>query len=72
MTTESDPREDLQAEEFARHAEARDESQLAEMLAFLKEEKKWFLAPLIFILLLAGVFLVLGGSAAAPFIYALF
>ena len=34
--------------------------------------QKWFLIPIIGVLLLAGVFIVLGGTAVAPFIYALF
>ena len=39
---------------------------------FMKERKFW-LAPIIFILLLIGLLLVFGGSSAvAPFIYTLF
>jgi hypothetical protein len=40
---------------------------------FLKVRKKWWLAPIVFFLLLIGVLLVLAeGSAVAPFIYTLF
>ena len=40
---------------------------------FLKQEKKWWLVPLIALLLLLGVLLVFAeGSAVAPFIYTLF
>lgn len=40
---------------------------------FMKERKKFWLAPVIIILLLLGVLIVFGaGSAAAPFIYTLF
>jgi hypothetical protein len=39
----------------------------------MKERKKFWLAPLILVLLLLGVIIVLGGgSAIAPFIYTLF
>jgi len=43
-----------------------------EFVGFLKENKKWWLAPIIASILLLGLLVVLGGSAAAPFIYTLF
>jgi len=40
---------------------------------FLRVGKRWWLAPLILVLLVLGALLVLAqGSAIAPFIYALF
>lgn len=40
---------------------------------FFKERKKFWLAPVVFVLLLLGGLILLGGSSAfAPFIYALF
>jgi hypothetical protein len=46
---------------------------LKDLWAFMKERKKFWLAPIIIILLLLGVLLVLTqGSAVAPFIYTLF
>ena len=46
---------------------------LRDMLNFLKERKKFWLLPMIIVLLLLGVILVLGGGTAiAPFIYTLF
>ena len=46
---------------------------LKEMWAFMKERKKFWLLPIILILLLLGGLLVLAqGSAVAPFIYTLF
>jgi hypothetical protein len=46
---------------------------LGEFWAFMRIEKKWWLGPLVVILLLMGVLIVLTeGSALAPFIYALF
>jgi hypothetical protein len=48
-------------------------SLLGEFWAFMKMQKKWWLAPLIVILVLMGVLIILTeGSALAPFIYALF
>ena len=44
-----------------------------EFYLFMKKEKKWWLIPLVAVLLLLGVLLVLvEGSAVAPFIYTLF
>ncbi|MHC5056776.1 MAG: DUF5989 family protein [Planctomycetota bacterium] len=45
---------------------------LLELWRFLCHNKKWWLAPIILVLLLLGVLLVLGGTGAAPFIYTLF
>lgn len=46
---------------------------LTDLWDFLKERKKWWLAPLILVLLLVGILVVIGGtSAVAPFIYTLF
>jgi len=39
---------------------------------FLKHSKKWWLAPIVIVLMLFGVLMILSGSAAAPFIYTLF
>jgi hypothetical protein len=48
-------------------------SLLREFWAFMRMQKKWWLAPLIVILILMGVLIILTeGSALAPFIYAIF
>ena len=44
----------------------------AELWDFMKVRKKFWLLPIILILLLLALFVVLGGTAAAPFIYTLF
>ncbi|MBW2273418.1 MAG: hypothetical protein JRG96_09120 [Deltaproteobacteria bacterium] len=43
-----------------------------EFVDFLKENKKWWLAPIVISILGLGLLVVLGGTAAAPFIYTLF
>lgn len=59
-------------DEFASQA-ARDRTGLLrEFWDFLRENKKWWLAPIIFVLLLVGGLILLAGTAAAPFIYTLF
>jgi hypothetical protein len=40
--------------------------------AFLLYNKKWWLIPIVAVLLLLGLLSVLAGSPAAPFIYTLF
>jgi len=46
---------------------------LAEFWDFLKTRKKWWLGPIVFIMLLMSLLIVLTeGSAVAPFIYTLF
>lgn len=46
---------------------------LGELWAFMKVRKKWWLLPLIVVLLSVGVLLVFAqGSALAPFIYTIF
>jgi len=45
---------------------------VSEFVDFLKENKKWWLAPIIISILGLGLLVVLGGTAAAPFIYTLF
>lgn len=46
---------------------------LGEFWAFLRVRKKWWLAPIVILLLTLGLILVLTeGSALAPFIYSLF
>ena len=43
-----------------------------EFYAFLKSNKKWWLAPLIVMLLALSAILILASSSAGPFIYTLF
>ena len=45
---------------------------LREFWYFLGQSKKWWLLPILVIVLLFGVMVLLSGTAAAPFIYTLF
>ena len=59
MTNPSDPNNKL--------------SMILEFWDFLKTRKKWWLGPIVFIMLLMGFLILLTeGSAVAPFIYTLF
>ena len=59
-------------EDFLREAEQPQSGLVREFVDFLSHNKKWWLTPIILVLLLLGVLLALGGSAAAPFIYTIF
>jgi len=47
---------------------------IRELFIFMKQNKKWWLAPIILILLLLGTFMIIGQSAPviAPIIYTVF
>ena len=45
---------------------------VAEFWDFLKHNKKWWLLPIVIVLLMLGALVMLGSTAAAPFIYTLF
>jgi hypothetical protein len=47
-------------------------SLLSEALQFLRQNKKYWLIPILVMLLVLGALVILGGTAAAPFIYSLF
>ena len=59
--------------DFETAAESESQGGLAsEFWYFLKHSKKWWLLPVVVILLAFGVLVFLSGTAAAPFIYTLF
>ena len=45
---------------------------VSEFWDFLKHNKKWWLAPILIVVLLLGALVFLSGSGAAPFVYTLF
>jgi hypothetical protein len=58
--------------DFEKAAAKKEVHLLAEFWAMLKQNKKFWLIPLVAgLLFLAGI-VILGGTAAAPFIYSLF
>lgn len=59
-------------DDFLRRASGKQPGLASEVFGFLKVHKKWWLAPILIAILLLGLLVVLGGSAAAPFIYTLF
>ena len=45
---------------------------LVEFWEFARCHKKWWILPIVVVLLVLGVLVLLSGTAAAPFIYTLF
>jgi hypothetical protein len=61
-----------QRKQFEDLANERPDGTFLELWDFVRNNKKWWLTPIVLILLLVGVLALLGGTAAAPFIYTLF
>ena len=57
---------------FDEISEEKQSSLLWEFIGLLKHNKKYWMTPIILILLLFGLLVILGGSSAAPFVYTLF
>lgn len=53
-------------------AEVDRESLLSEFWSFLAHNKKWWLLPIVIVMLLLGTLILLSGTAVTPFIYTLF
>jgi hypothetical protein len=62
-------REDESFQQASKEARS---SLAGEFWYFLKQNKKWWLTPIILSLALLGALVILGGSGVAPFIYTLF
>ncbi len=58
--------------EFEQLSQQKRASLAGEFIEFLKHNKKWWLLPILLILLGLGLLVLLSSSAVAPFIYPLF
>lgn len=63
---------DKQTQSFEELSQQKRASLMAEFWQFLKYNKKWWLLPILIVLLLFGVLVFLAGTSAAPFIYTIF
>ena len=61
-----------QKDKFLKASQAKDSNLIAEFIGFMKENKTWWLAPILIVLLALGTLAMVGGSGVAPFIYSLF
>ncbi len=72
MTSNDQPaKPDDRDDDFASQADQAEMGLLAEFWDFLIHNKKWWLTPIILVLLAMGALIILSGTAAAPFIYTL-
>ena len=60
------------ARQFEQQAQEKQPGLAAEFLDFLLHNKKWWITPIVLVLLAFGLLIMLGGTTAAPFIYTLF
>jgi len=72
MTSNSNTSGATEVTDFERQAEQAQAGILREFWDFLRYNKKWWLTPIIAVLLLVGLLILLGGTAAGPLIYTLF
>jgi hypothetical protein len=68
--SETTPHTPSEFEKASSSAEA--ESLASEFWAFLAQNKKWWLLPILIVMLILGGLILLSMTAAAPFIYTLF
>lgn len=68
----ADTNQDHTIDTFEAQADADRTGLLAEFRDFIKHNKKYWLAPILLIVLAMGALILLSGTAAAPFIYTLF
>ena len=57
---------------FAESSEGKQQNLISEFIAFIRQNKKFWMIPLLVALLGLGFLVILGGTSAAPFIYTLF
>ena len=61
-----------EAKELDRQADQREMGLLAEFALFLRDNKKWWLVPILLVLALFGALIFLSSTTALPWIYAIF
>ena len=70
--TEADTHPASGREDFEQAAREQRVSLFREYLQFLSHNRKWWLLPVLAILLVVGALVLLSSTAAAPFIYTMF
>lgn len=63
---------DSNRDEFAQQAEEPSPGLLTEIWDLLRYNKKWWLVPIMIVVLLGGLLVFLSSTVLAPFIYTLF
>lgn len=67
------PRNDAESRnQFAQQGQAQRTGMLADFIYLLRNNRKWWMLPLILVFIVFGVFMVLSSTGVAPFIYTVF
>ncbi len=68
----TEPQKKSDEEQFLEASGQGDRGLIGEFIGFMAENKAWWMAPILIVLLLVGVVLVLGTTAIGPFLYSFF
>ena len=60
------------AARFEEKSRQRRSTLIGELFSWVLHNKKWWLLPILVVLLMLGALVVVGGSGIAPFLYTLF
>jgi hypothetical protein len=60
------------SDEFTNETERGRPTLVGEVWEFLATNKKWWMLPIVVVFAFFGLLMLVGGTAAAPFIYSLF
>lgn len=71
-TTRLNDSADASRKEVHKLAAHRQAGLVGELASMIMQNKKWWLVPILVMVLVLGLIVFLGGTAAAPFIYSLF
>ena len=66
------PKTSRKADEFLDEAQAPRAGLIREFWEFVKHNKKWWILPILAVLLVIGLLVALGAAGLSPFIYTLF
>ena len=64
--------DDGDADAFTKAAEQRQRGIVSEYLAFIQHNRKWWMLPIVLVLMLVAALVILGGTPVGPFVYTLF
>jgi len=67
-----DPKRDDKNQFLDAASHGKERGLVGEFLGFMRENKAWWMAPILIVLALVGVLLIASSTGALPFIYTLF
>jgi hypothetical protein len=70
--SQTEPQQTPAPSAFEREAQHASPGTLREIALFLRQNKKWWLIPIVVAVVLVGALVLISGTALAPFIYTLF